>query len=139
MVQLLVGKKGSGKTKALINEVNKASSESNGAVVCLEYGKSLTFDISSRARLVDALEYDISDAKSLYGFVCGMLAANYDVTHIFIDNSLKLCGGDKQQFVYFAQAINNVAKSNSVVCVISASMEAEELPEELRRLIRTNE
>lgn len=138
MVQLLVGKKGSGKTKALISEVNKASNESNGAVVCLEYGKSLTFDISSRARLVDALEYGISDAKSLYGFVCGMLAANYDVTHIFIDNSLKLCGGDKDAFFAFISGINSVVTGNNVICTVSASIDESELPDGLKSLVRTN-
>lgn len=138
MVQLLVGKKGSGKTKALISEVNKTANESNGDVVCLEYGKSLTFDISSRARLVDALEYGITDAKSLYGFVCGMLAANYDVTHIFIDNSLKLCGNDTKAFFEFVRGINGVTVGNNVLCTVSASMDESELPEDIKTLVRTD-
>ncbi len=137
MLNLLVGKKGSGKTKTLVAEVNKASETSNGVVVCVEYGKSLTFDVKYHARLVDALEYGVQSADTLYGFVCGMLAANYDVTDIFIDNGIKLCGGEAADFFDFAAKICKTLPEN-VNCVISASVEPELVPAELKGFVRAN-
>lgn len=139
MLNLLVGKKGSGKTKTLIAEVNKASETSNGVVVCIEYGKSLTFDVKYHARLVDALEYSIQDADALYGFVSGMLAANYDVTDIFIDNGIKLCGGEAADFFDFIRKLGKVIANNNVNCLVSASIDPDELPADIKDLVRTND
>ena len=83
MIKMLVGLKGSGKTKTLIDEVKKASEASSGSVVCVEYGRNLSYNIGYDVRLVDAKEYAVKDATTLYGFVCGLLASNHDVTDLF--------------------------------------------------------
>ena len=88
MIKLIVGVKGTGKTKALVDEINKAANESHGSVVCVEYKRKLTYDINYRVRLADAGDYGVNDADKLYGFVCGILAGNYDVTELFIDSAL---------------------------------------------------
>ena len=94
MLKLMIGVKGTGKTKTLIENVNNAATASHGDVVCIEKGTQLRFDIKSKVRLVDTEEYLIRDAEALYGFVAGILASNYDVTDVFVDNTLKICGGD---------------------------------------------
>ena len=104
MINLIVGVKGTGKTKRLIDDVNRAVSASHGVVVCVEYGKKLTYDVKYQVRLIDAKDYNIKDGKRLYGFICGILAGNYDVTELFIDSALKICQDD--YFVAY-KAVNN--------------------------------
>ena len=135
-MQLIVGVKGTGKTKALIDEVNKAARETDGVVICVEYGRKLTFDIKYHARLVDAKEYGIDSAETLYGFVCGMLACNYDITEIFIDSALKICGNDINEFEDFVVKFDRVLASHNIECVMTASIEAEKLSEKTSRFIR---
>ncbi len=138
MIQLIVGKQGTGKTKMLIEEVNAAAAKSDGNVVCIEYGRKLSYDIPYHTRLVDAKEYGITGADALYGFVCGMLATNYDITDLFIDSALKICGGDAVAFESFVSDLVKVAGTSNVKCVISASIDAEALPESLKGMVRAN-
>ena len=89
MIKLIIGKKGSGKTKLLIDKVNTAVQNTNGYVVCIEKGMKLTFEIDHAVRLIDADEYAIKGYDAFYGFVSGVLAGNYDIKEIFIDGILK--------------------------------------------------
>ena len=92
MITLLTGKKGSGKTKKLIDLANAAVEKSNGNVVVVEKGLKLTYDISHAARLIDIDAYDVQGGKGLYGFLAGICAGNYDVTDVFVDSTLKIAG-----------------------------------------------
>lgn len=83
MVTLLIGKKGTGKTKKLISLANEAVATSAGNVVVIEKGAKLTFDVTHKARLIDTDQYEVQGYDVLYGFVCGICAGNYDVTDIF--------------------------------------------------------
>ena len=94
MVRVIMGKKGSGKTKQVIEMINAAVQTENGNVVCIEKGEKLTFDIHYQIRLVEASEYDIASFTALKGFICGLYAGNYDITHIFIDSVTKITGND---------------------------------------------
>ena len=94
MITLLIGKKGSGKTKKLIELANEAVKNSNGNVVVIEKSLKLTYDISHKARLVDSDAYSIEGLDALVGFVSGICAANYDVTDVFVDSTLKIIGSD---------------------------------------------
>ena len=136
-MQLIVGVKGSGKTKALIDEVNRVSKETDGVVICVEYGRKLTFDIKYHARLVDAKEYGINDAKTLYGFICGMLSGNYDITEIFIDSALKICGDDIESFENFVVELDKILHTHNAECVITASVEPEKLSEKTAKFVRS--
>jgi len=106
MLKLIIGVKGTGKTKALINMVNSAVENSHGNVVCIEKGDKLTYDVKHQARLIDTKQYFISDAQSLYGFVAGIFASNHDVTDLFIDSALKICGNDNAAFDKFVEEVN---------------------------------
>ena len=90
MVKLIMGLKGSGKTKALVDLVKKAAAEEHGDVVCIERDKNLTYDIPYTARLIHASEYGINSVELLRGFISGLHAGNYDITHIFIDDLNKM-------------------------------------------------
>lgn len=90
MVKIIMGLKGSGKTKMLIDLVNKAAEEENGDVICIEKGSALTFDIPYKVRLVQAPQYGFGSYEFLKGFISGLHAGNYDITHIFIDGLYKI-------------------------------------------------
>ena len=90
MVSILMGLKGSGKTKRLVELVREAVKEETGDVVCIEKERKLTYDIPYQARLIEAGAYDIGSYEFLKGLICGIHAGNYDITHFFIDNFYKL-------------------------------------------------
>ena len=92
MIHVIMGLKGSGKTKKLIDGINAAVAEAKGDVVCIEYGKKLTYDISYKVRLVDSKEYGINSVEMLKGFLSGLHAGNFDITNVFIDNLYKTIG-----------------------------------------------
>ena len=90
MVKLIMGLKGSGKTKQLVQDINESVKNETGSMVCIEKGSALTFDIDYRVRLIDASEYDIGNYTFLKGFISGLHAGNFDISHIFIDSFYKL-------------------------------------------------
>ena len=94
MIHVIMGLKGSGKTKKLIDGINTALAQASGDVVCIEYGKKLTYDVTYKVRLVDSQEYGIKSVEMLKGFLSGMHAGNFDITHVFIDNLYKTIGAD---------------------------------------------
>lgn len=97
MIKLIIGSKGSGKTKLLIDKVNNAVKSSSGDVVCIEQGMKLALELDHKARLIDAVEYSICGYDTFYGFVQGILACNYDIKEIFVDGILKIGGGEGQK------------------------------------------
>ncbi|MBQ7161667.1 MAG: hypothetical protein IJR90_08165 [Clostridia bacterium] len=135
MLKLIVGLKGSGKTKELISLVNKTTEESNGSVVCLEKGNKLIHEIGYHTRLVDTEEYGIDNAVALYGMVAGMFASNHDITHIFIDSALKICNNDIKGFEKFVLSVASFGEKNGIDFVITSSILAEDLPESLKKYL----
>ena len=97
MVRLIMGEKGTGKTKKLIEMINAAAAAEDGNVVCIEAKSTMTFDIHYHVRLISAGEYQISSYSELSSFISGLYAGNYDISHIFIDNLFKIVGGDSNQ------------------------------------------
>lgn len=136
MIKIFAGLKGSGKTKNLIEMVNAATSASKGNVICIEKGDKLIHEITNKARLVDADAYSIDTWKKLYGFICGMLASNYDVTDIFIDSIYKIAPEAKiEGFVTFVQTLSPILEKNNVNLVMTASTEVEHIPEPLKKYL----
>ncbi len=132
MLKLIVGLKGSGKTKTLIELANKALEETNGSVVCIEKGSKLIYDIKPQVRLIDTDNFGIADAQSLYGFVAGILASNHDVTDLFIDSALKICKNDVPAFADMIDKLNELAGLNMV---ITSSIAKEDLPENTTKYV----
>ncbi len=135
MVKLIIGSKGMGKTKTLIEMVNAAQNETKGCVVCIEKGNKLRYDVSSQTRLIDTVEYLISDAQSLFGFVAGILASNYDVTDIFIDSCLKICNEDVPAFEKFLLEVEALALKNDVNVVITSSLHEDNTTDVMKKFI----
>lgn len=135
MLKLMIGVKGTGKTKTLIEKVNAASAASHGNVVCIEKGTKLRFDISSKVRLVDTEEYLISDAQALYGLIAGILASNYDVTDIFVDNTLKICNGNIPALEIMLNEVSALLDRHDVNLFMTASLPVEEASETIQRYL----
>ena len=135
MVKVIIGVKGTGKTKALISMVNEAVEKSNGTVVCIEKGVGLRFDVTYNARLVNTNEYLIFDAQALYGFVAGILASNHDVTDLFIDGALKISNNDIAAFEAFLKAVDELTEKMDVNVVMTSSIPAEEASDLVKKYI----
>ncbi len=135
MLKLMIGVKGTGKTKTLIEKVNAAMNASKGDVVCIEKGTHLRFDISSKVRLIDTEEYLVQDAKSLYGFIAGILASNYDVTDVFVDNTLKICKGGMEEFEAMLEKLNELMQKHDVNVFMTASLAVEDATDTVKKYI----
>lgn len=131
MVKLIIGLKGSGKTKTLIEMVNKAAAESKGSVICIERGNKLNFDITHKARLIDTDSFMVADAQALYGFVAGITASNHDITDLFIDSALKICKDDMPAFVAFVKEVDKLAAVAGYNCIMTVSAAIEDCKNEL--------
>ena len=130
MIKCFIGSKGSGKTKTLIELTNKAAESTNGSVVCIEKGDKLKHEITYKARLIDTDYYGVSDSASLYGFVAGILASNSDITDLFIDSALKICGNDVPAFEAILPKVAAIAEDVNLVMTLSIAVE--ECPDSIK-------
>ncbi len=133
MLKFIVGVKGTGKTKTLINMVNGALEVTKGDVVCIEKGTKLRYDIKPSARLVDADEYMVADAQSLYGFLAGILASNHDVTDLFVDGTLKICKQDIAAFETLVVELEKLLAKYDVNITMTVSMAEADASEIIRK------
>ena len=134
MIRVIMVKKGSGKTKQMIDMINSAVQTEHGNVVCIEKGNKLTFDIHYQIRLVEASQYDIADYTALKGFVSGLYAGNYDITHIFIDSLTKIvgteCNNDTEKFLDW---LNNFGEKHNIKFTITISDDESLAPEGVKK------
>ena len=135
MLKLMIGVKGTGKTKTLIEKVHAAAEVSKGDVVCIEKGTQLRFDLKSKVRLIDTEEYLVHDADALYGFIAGILASNYDVTDLFVDNTLKICNGNVAAFEVLLTELAELLKKHDVNVFMTASVPVEEATAVIKKYI----
>ena len=135
MIQIIMGLKGSGKTKKLIDSINQAVASAHGDVVCIEYGKKLTYDVSHKARLVDSKEYGINNLDMLKGFLSGLHAGNFDITNVYIDNLYKTIGADRAAGEAFILWCAQFAEANNMNFTISVSDDPEGASEEIKKYL----
>ncbi len=124
MITLIIGKKGSGKTKRLLEMCAAATKSSDGNVVFLEKDNTLTYNLEHKTRLVALDEYGVNNYDSLYGFVAGMCAGNYDITDIFVDSTLKVVGNDLAGLEAFVEKLSRL----NVKMVLSISADKVDIP-----------
>ena len=129
MVTLLIGIKGSGKTKKLISLANEAVTKSMGNVVVIEKGAKLTYDVTHKARLIDTDQYHVSGYDVLFGFISGICAGNYDVTDIFVDSTFKICSDNMDDLKKFVSKIKALADNSETNVTLLISAAKENLPE----------
>lgn len=134
MIKLIIGKKGTGKTKILIDMINHAVKTTTGDLICIEKGAKLTYDISYKVRLVDCERFGISGYDSFYGFIAGMLAGNYDIKEIFIDSILKIGGTDFDELAIMFDKIDVLTGDDTTV-VFTVSANTDELPDSVKKFI----
>ena len=135
MIKVIMGLKGSGKTKKLIDSINEAVKQASGDVVCIEYGKKLTYDVNYRVRLVDSEEYAISNSDMLKGFLSGLHAGNFDITNIYIDNLYKTIGADRANGEEFVAWCAKFAETNNMNITITISDDPANASEEMKKFL----
>ena len=124
MVKVIVGLKGSGKTKQLIELINNAAKDEPGNVVCIEANRTMTYDIHYHIRLIDAQEYNLDSYELFRGFISGLYAGNYDISHVFVDNMAKIAGSsDLAQVENFLHWLDRFSEENSVKFTVTLSMD----------------
>lgn len=125
MVKIIMGLKGSGKTKQLIDLVTKAVDDERGDVICIEKGPKLTYDIPYRARLIQATNYSFSDYSFLKGFISGLHAGNYDISHVFIDSLYKIVEPKSNSEVEtFLEWLESFSEKENIKFTITISADA---------------
>ena len=134
MVKLIMGPKGTGKTKTLVDLVRKAVDEENGDVICIEKDKNLTYDIPYTCRLIHAGEYGITTNDLLKGFLSGLHAGNFDISHIFIDGLYRVAGSaDLAEVEDFFNWCSEFGKVNNMNFTVVVSDDPEKMPEGIRK------
>lgn len=130
-----MGVKGTGKTKQMIDLINTAVKSESGSVVCIERGTKLTYDIPHAVRLVESKDYAISNFDVMRGFISGLHAGNYDITHVFIESLTKIVGADPEspRVEQFLDWLNEFGESNGIKFTVTISADAELASEGVRK------
>ena len=121
MIHLIMGLKGSGKTKKMRDSIEATLATASGDVVCIEYGKTLTYELNYRVRLVDSKEYGIKNSDMLKGLLSGLHAGNFDITNVYIDNLYKTIGNDRAEGEAFVAWCADFAAANDMEITITVS------------------
>ena len=139
MIRIIMGLKGSGKTKKMLDDLHQTVTNAAGDVVCIEHGKTLTYDVNYRVRLVDAKEYGINNAELLKGFLSGLHAGNFDITNVYVDNLYKSIGkpiGENaamcDEFIAWAESF---AEANNMNLTFTVSDDASTAPATLTKYL----
>ena len=135
MIQIIMGLKGSGKTKKLIDSVNQTAQSAQGAVVCIEYGSNLRYEIKSTVRLVSSKEYGIDNIDKLKGFLSGLHAGNFDITNVYIDNLYKTIGTDRAAGEAFILWCAEFAQQNDMNITVTVSDDPASASEEIKKYL----
>lgn len=135
MVELLIGKKGTGKTKALIDKVNTALTVAKGNVVYVANTDENMFAIKSKVRMANTSEFDIESYSEFLGFICGIVSRDFDITNIFVDGIFKIVGTTELDgFEAFLTRLENMSQKFNIDFVISVSIDADTAPDYIKRL-----
>ena len=136
MIRIIYGKKGSGKTKKIIDAANEAVKVSTGELVFIDDDNRYMYDLRHEIRFVNATEYDVSSPETFMGFICGILAGNYDMKQLFIDGFLRLVKSYMADLEAFFVKLEEITHRHGVDVVISASAKDDEVPEFLKKYIQ---
>ena len=135
MIQVIAGKKGSGKTKRLIDLTNTTARDAEHDVIFLDDNNRYMFDVDHKVRFINAEDYHIHNADMFIGFLCGMLSSNFDIGTVFIDAFLNLCHTELQNTVEVVNTLAELGTKHDVDFVLSLSADPDELPEHLRQYL----
>ena len=134
MVKVILGLKGTGKTKLMASMVNEAVKTETGSIICIEQNPTLTYDIDHSARLIDAKSYDIEDFHFLKGFISGLYANNYDLTHVFVDSLLKIVPfTTEEETAQFLAWLEKFSEAHNVSFTIMISQDPATASEDIKK------
>jgi len=129
MIQLIIGKKGSGKSKQVVDMANKMVKEAEGDIVFIDDDSRYMLDLRHEIRFVNSSEYNVDDVNKFYGFVCGMISQDFDISHIFIDGIKNMVHTELMNMEPLFRDLNEVLKKNKVNAVIVISADPSTVPE----------
>ena len=135
MLQVIAGKKGSGKTKRLIDLTNTTARDAEHDVIFLDDDNRYMFDVDRRARFINAEDYHIHNADMFIGFLCGMLSSNFDIGTVFIDAFLNLCHRELGDTESVVNTLADLGAKHDVDFVLSLSADPDELPDYLKQYL----
>ena len=133
MIKIITGKRGSGKTKVLIDSIHEAEKKSNGNVVAIQKGSSLNTDITYKVRLINIEDYQVEGMDAFYGFISGILASDHDCTDIFVDATLKITGREYAKVGEMFEKLDKISADTTITCTISA--DNSELSDNIKKFI----
>ena len=136
MLKLIIGKKGTGKTKQLIDGINEAVNTEKGHIVFVNNGTRHVFDLSSKVRLIDTSEYSIKKYNTFYGFLCGVMAQDYDISYIFVDGINKIIPEDdilKNDELF--ENLNAISEQHNINIIITVSIDVADAPEYMKKYL----
>ena len=133
MIKLITGRRGSGKTKVLIDAIHAAEKASNGNVVAIQKGSSLNTDITYKVRLVNIEDYNVEGYDAFYGFIAGILASDHDCTDIFVDATLRIIGRDYDKVGEMFEKLAKISANTTITCTISA--DNSELSDNIKKFV----
>ena len=128
MVSLIIGNKGSGKTKRLIELINEAVKKSDGTFVCIEKSPLLTYEVTHKARLIETERYGVEGSDAFYGMLSGILAQDHDITEIFVDATFKIIGRDYEEFADLIEKVKKLSEITDTDFVFTVSEDEDKLP-----------
>ena len=132
MVELIVGKKGKGKTKVLLDRVNNAVKEANGSIVYLDKSTKHMYELNNKVRLIDVSSYPLKNADEFVGFICGIISQDHDLEQIYLDSFLKVSKLEDADVTDTLEQLNKISENYGISVVVSISLDKEELPEALQ-------
>lgn len=135
MIKLIMGEKGTGKTKNLIEQVNATAASVPGNVVCIESAAMMTYNIKPQVRLLNAEEYGLTSYEVFRGFLSGLYAGNYDISHIYIDNLCKICGAMGEETDKFLSWLEGFSASSGVEFVVTISASESAASETMKKYL----
>lgn len=128
MVQLVVGKRGKGKTKYLLDKVNAEVQNASGNIVYLDKSTKHMYELNNKIRLIDVSHYMISDADEFVGFVCGIISQDHDLEKMYFDSFLKIACLEESDVEAVIRKLEGISEKFKVDFVVSVSLDEDELP-----------
>ena len=128
MVELIVGKKGKGKTKVLLDRVNGAIKDANGNIVYLDKSTKHMYELNNKVRLIDVSGFPLKNADEFVGFICGVLSQDHDLEQIYLDSFLKIAKLENEDVTATLEHREAIGTQFGVTFVISMSLDKEEIP-----------
>ncbi|MBO4896927.1 MAG: ATP-binding protein [Clostridia bacterium] len=133
MIKVIIGEKGTGKTKALLDSVNKALERDKGSVVFINNNKRHVLDLNYKIRMVDTSEFNISNYEELFGILCGIVSQNFDITNIFLDSITKIADGSEEDIEKFLDKTNALCEKFGIELLSTISMKDSDAGEGIKK------